>query len=212
MCSHYINVVSKCRDDLFASLRYFFIVRNSLHFREDRTLYVRTLHRYCTCSAGACSPSHAAVFVGFVGSLHSPASLPPPHLLRRIFKVFDILRCEYNMIQGVAEHLSALPNNMSDLSAQNQTLRVRALHRYRMRPTDACSPTHSPRTFCQFLTRSDDSTWRAEHTQVCKTWLYVMQHLVRGAPFIGVLAALKASAHRDMVGTALVSIIRSARC
>lgn len=70
------------------------------------------------------------------------------------------------MIQGVAEHLPALPNNIADISnlpAQNQFLRVRALYRYCTYPTDACSLTHSPRAFRQFLTRSDDRTRRAEH-------------------------------------------------
>ena len=56
---------------------------------------------------------------------------------------------------------------------------------YHMRPADACSPTHSPRAFLQFLARSDDGTQHTERTQVRKIQLHIVQHLVIGTSIQG---------------------------
>ena len=77
-----------------------------------------------------------------------------------------------------------------------------SMYVYHMRSADACSPTHSPRAFLQFVARSDDDTRRTERTQVRQIQLHIVQHLVIGTPiqaFAGVplpmyVAVLNASA------------------
>ena len=55
-----------------------------------------------------------------------------------------------------------------------------SMYVYHMRPADACSSTHSPRAFLQFLALSDDGTQHAERMQARKIQLHIVQHLVIG--------------------------------
>ena len=131
----------------------------------------------------------ARLFFPFVGSFPSPASLPvsspPPHLHRHVFNIFGTLRGECNTIQSVAEHLPALPSNISDISASllktNSSVYVHCKN-------IACTPlmlvahptVHMRRLqFLQFLVCPDNGTQRAEHMQVRMVWLHIT-HLVRG--------------------------------
>ena len=124
-------------------------------------------HRYHTRPPDPCGPPHMAFFWGgggICGYLPSPAFSPPPHLHRRIFKVFGILRGECNMVQSVSDHLPASPEIHeifpSSLLKTNSSVYVHCTNIARAPLIHVAQPTN-----LQFL---DDGTQHAKHTQVRK--------------------------------------------